>query len=198
MSKTLRTAPCMPAVPYSEPGFCQPKYLLAECGSWAFQRLSLFPRQRPGKRMPVAKGRERSGERGRGLMAKAGAMGCADRKPARGLMGHAGVMSRYAEARSYVVPDSLDELGGPTEGVVRLPRSLDWGPAYEYVLADAADLAVMYERVLREARSQEDLRSYIDGGTLWRLWGRLVLPAPVRAVWERRFPELVARRAAAA
>jgi hypothetical protein len=66
------------------------------------------------------------------------------------------------------------------------------------VLADTADLAVMYERVLREARSPEDLRAYIDGGTLRRLWGRLVLPVPVRAVWERRFPELASRRVAAA
>lgn len=107
-------------------------------------------------------------------------------------------MSRYAEARVYAVPESLEELDGPTEGVVRLPRSLDWGPAYEYVLADGADLAVMYERVLREARSSEDLRAFLDGGTLWRLWGRLVLPAPVRVVWERRFPELAARRVAAA
>jgi hypothetical protein len=56
----------------------------------------------------------------------------------------------------------------------------------------------MYERVLREARSPEDLRAFLDGGTLWRLWGRLVLPAPVRVVWERRFPELAARRVAAA
>jgi hypothetical protein len=107
-------------------------------------------------------------------------------------------MSRYAEARSYVVPESLEELDGPTEGAVRLPRYLDWGPEYEYVLADAADLAVMYERVLREASSREDLQAYLDGSTLWRLWARLVLPAPVRALWEHRFPELAARRVAAA
>lgn len=113
-------------------------------------------------------------------------------------MGHAGVMSRYAEARLYVVPESLEELAGPTEGLVRLPRYLDWGPAYEYELADAADLAVMYERILREARSREDLEAYLDDGTLRRLWGQLVLPAPVRALWECRFPELAARRAAAA
>ncbi|MFJ4696689.1 MULTISPECIES: hypothetical protein [unclassified Streptomyces] len=107
-------------------------------------------------------------------------------------------MSRYAEARLYVLPESLEELEGPTEGAVRLPRHIDWGPAYEYELADASDLAVMYERVLREARSREDLRAHLDGNTLRRLWGRLVLPAPLRALWERRFPELVTRRSAAA
>ncbi|MFC4033443.1 hypothetical protein ACFO3J_18435 [Streptomyces polygonati] len=107
-------------------------------------------------------------------------------------------MSRYADARLYVVSESLEELDGPTEGVVRLPRHLDWGPPYEYDLADAADIAVMYERVLREARSRDDLQTYLDGGCLRRLWGRLVLPAPVRVLWERRFPELAARRVAAA
>jgi hypothetical protein len=107
-------------------------------------------------------------------------------------------MSRYADARLYVVPESLEELDGPTEGAVRLPRHLDWGPPYEYELTDGADIAVMYERVLREARSPEDLEAYLDGGTLRRLWGQLVLPAPVRLLWERRFPELAARRAAAA
>ncbi|QDY78204.1 hypothetical protein [Streptomyces qinzhouensis] len=107
-------------------------------------------------------------------------------------------MSRYADARLYVVPESLEELGGPTSGAVRLPRHIDWGPAYEYELADSADLAVMYERVLREARSREDLQTYLDGSTLWRLWGHLVLPAPLRTLWEGRFPELAARRVAAA
>jgi hypothetical protein len=107
-------------------------------------------------------------------------------------------MSRYADARLYMVPGSLEELDGPTEGVVRLPRHLDWGPAYGYELADRADIAVMYERVLREARSREDLQTYLDGGTLRRLWGQLVLPTPVRALWERSFPELMARRVAAA
>lgn len=107
-------------------------------------------------------------------------------------------MSRYAESRPYVLPESLAELNGPTEGVVRLPRHLDWGPAYGYDLGDAADLAVMYERVIREARSREDLRAYLEGGTVRRLWSRLVLPSPVRALWERRFPELVVPPSAAA
>lgn len=96
------------------------------------------------------------------------------------------------------MPESLGDLVGPSEGVVRLPRHLDWGPAYEYDLADAADLAVMYERVIREAQSGEDLQTCLDGDTLRRLWGRLVVPAPVRALWERRFPELVRWRVAAA
>ena len=56
-------------------------------------------------------------------------------------------MSRYAEAKPYALPTSLAELGGPTVGTVVLPRHIDWGPHYEYDLADAADVVLMYERV---------------------------------------------------
>ncbi|WP_042401385.1 hypothetical protein [Streptacidiphilus carbonis] len=106
-------------------------------------------------------------------------------------------MSRYAAAKPYTVPLSLDELGGPTEGVIRLPRHIDWGPDYGYELTDEADLAVMYERVIREAQTVEDLAGFLDAATLRRLWASLIIPAPARVLWEGRFPEL-ARRAAAA
>ncbi|MEV5770345.1 hypothetical protein [Streptomyces antimycoticus] len=38
-------------------------------------------------------------------------------------------MSRYAAAKPYVLPESLDKLGGPTAGSVTLPRHIDWGRA---------------------------------------------------------------------
>ena len=117
--------------------------------------------------------------------------------PLRGWMRHPGNMSRYAAAKPYAVPISLAELTGPTEGVVRLPRHIDWGPDYGYELADSADLAVMYERVIRESRTAEDLAAFLDAATLRRLWPSLIIPAPARMVWEARFPEL-ARQAAAA
>lgn len=106
-------------------------------------------------------------------------------------------MSRYAAAKPYTVPTSLAELSGPTEGVVRLPRHIDWGPDYGYDLADEADLAVMYERVIREAQTAEDLTAFLDGATLRRLWASLVLPAPARIAWETRFPELTRQATAA-
>ena len=105
-------------------------------------------------------------------------------------IGHAGEVSRYAEAKPYAVPDTLSELTGPVHGLVRLPRHLDWGPEYAYDLDDDADLAVMYERVVREAQSAADLQDHLDGATLQRLWPLLIIPAPARARWEQRFPQL--------
>ena len=99
-------------------------------------------------------------------------------------------MNRYAEAKPYTVPSSLDELKGPTDGAVRLPRHIDWGPAYVYDLAEESDLLLMYERVIREAQSTFDLRAYLNGSTLRRLWSDLFLPLPVRAAWQALFPEL--------
>ncbi|MGW1023175.1 hypothetical protein ACWD4J_05540 [Streptomyces sp. NPDC002577] len=55
-------------------------------------------------------------------------------------------MSRYAAAKIYALPESLDEPVGATAGSVVLPRHLDWGPHYEYDLGDHADLLLMYER----------------------------------------------------
>jgi hypothetical protein len=106
-------------------------------------------------------------------------------------------MSRYAAAKPYAVPMSLADLSGPTKGIVRLPRHIDWGPDYGYDLADEADLAVMYERVIRESQTAGDLAAFLEATTLRRLWPNLIIPAPARIKWEVRFPEL-ARRAAAA
>jgi hypothetical protein len=114
-------------------------------------------------------------------------------------VGHDGGMSRqpvgYA-ARPYAVVAALTDLSGPTSGTVCLPRRLDWGPTRTFDLDDAGDTAVMYETVLRESRRVEDLRAYLDAATLRSLWRALILPAPLRALWEARFPEL--RSAAAA
>ncbi len=99
-------------------------------------------------------------------------------------------MSRYAEAKPYAVPRSLSDLTGPTGGTVVLPRHIDWGPAYVYDLADESDLALLYERVIREAQTPDDLTAFLDGATLRRLWPTLIVPRPARARWEARFEEL--------
>lgn len=99
-------------------------------------------------------------------------------------------MSRYAEAKPYAVPRSLSDLTGPTGGTVVLPRHIDWGPAYVYDLADESDLALLYERVIREAQTPDDLAAFLDGATLRRLWPMLIVPRPARARWEARFEEL--------
>ena len=52
----------------------------------------------------------------------------------------------------------------------------------------------MYENVLREAVRIDELRDYLHGPTLVRVWPQLNLPRGVRAAWEARHPML--RRAA--
>lgn len=53
-------------------------------------------------------------------------------------------------------------------------------------------LANMYEAVLREAGTDDQLKTWLDSPTLLRLWPDLVLPPQVRQLWERRFPQLAA------
>jgi len=76
------------------------------------------------------------------------------------------------------------------------PTGSTGGPPYTYDLTDAGEVAVMYETVIREARDPADLAAFLDADTLRALWPSLFLPAPARALWEARFPEL--RQAAAA
>jgi hypothetical protein len=106
--------------------------------------------------------------------------------------------SRYADQRPYAVAGSFDELHGPTGGTVVLDRRLDWSGRALFDLANPRRLASMYETVLREATSPEDLARWLDGSTLVRLWPELVLPPQVRQLWEARFPQLTAGRWSAA
>lgn len=96
----------------------------------------------------------------------------------------------YAAARPYTVPDTLEELTGPTRGVVELPGHLDWGPRRVYKLDDFSDTRLLYIRVIRESTHVADLRRFLNAQVLMWLWPQLVLPPRVRALWEDRFPSL--------
>jgi hypothetical protein len=98
--------------------------------------------------------------------------------------------SRYQDQRRYVVAAGLAELHGPTQGVVRLERSLDWSADPHYDLDDPGDLTVMYQTVLNQANSPAQLQRWLDAETLRRVWSTLWLPVQVRAAWEAKFPEL--------
>lgn len=106
--------------------------------------------------------------------------------------------SRYADQRPYAVAAQLTDLHGPTRGVVRLDRRLNWSGRAVYDLDNPRRLASMYETVLREATHTEQLATWLDGSTLQRLWPSLVVPPEVRRTWEARFPELAATRRPAA
>jgi hypothetical protein len=96
----------------------------------------------------------------------------------------------YEDGRPHTVPDSLEELIGPTTGVVELPLRLDWSEQGRYDLTDPRQRNLMYERAVRESMRVDDLRAYLHGPTLRRVWRQLWLPREVRTLWESRFPNL--------
>lgn len=99
-------------------------------------------------------------------------------------------MSGVPYSPSFVLPGSLDDLRGPRTGMVELPNRLMWNPSLPFDLSDEARLRSIIRIVLREARSQDDLRDYVDRDSLVRLWPELGLPERIRRAWEERFPEL--------
>lgn len=104
----------------------------------------------------------------------------------------------YGDRKPYVLADTLTALNGPARGVITLPRHLDWSGHAEYDLSRPARLASMYKAVLTEAGSVDDLRTWLNGELLRRLWPTLWLPPQLRRRWEERFPELAATRTNAA
>ncbi len=95
----------------------------------------------------------------------------------------------YADRRHYEVATDLDDLRGPTTGIVRLPIHLDWSGSPDHDLDAESGLRSMYSQVLSEAMNPEDLE-LLDAATLKRLWPGLPLPRRVVRLWEERFPEL--------
>lgn len=94
--------------------------------------------------------------------------------------------ARPGWVREVELPASLDELRGPTTGIVRLPLRLYWsGPdpqGVEWDLGLSNRRARLYEVVLREG-GLDDVRQLVDGRELVRLWDQLYLPPWLRAAW---------------
>lgn len=97
----------------------------------------------------------------------------------------------YADTRAYALPETLEELTGPTSGPVDLPPTIVWSERSHYELDDPYDVRIMYERVVREAPRPADLQRYLNSSLLVTVWRRLFLPRRVVAMWEERFPELL-------
>jgi hypothetical protein len=91
-----------------------------------------------------------------------------------------------------LVAGTLQELTGPSTGRVELPLRLWWNPNRTFDLDRTDTLLWMYENVLREAVRIEELRTYLHGPTLVRVWPQLNLPRGVRAAWEARHRALTA------
>jgi transcriptional regulator with XRE-family HTH domain len=107
----------------------------------------------------------------------------------RGAPGRARHQAR--PGRPALVAPDLAELRGPAAGTVELPLWLFWSqPDHTFDLDDPEMRQWMYEIVLREAGSLEDLTTYLDRDTLIALWPRLYLPKGVRQAWEDGHPVL--------
>ena len=88
--------------------------------------------------------------------------------------------------RPVLVAGTLHELTGPEHGLVELPLRLFWSPRRAFDLDDPDARRWMYENVLREAVRVDELRDFLHGPTLVRIWPELNLPRGVRAAWEAR------------
>lgn len=104
-----------------------------------------------------------------------------------------------ATLRPAIVPDTLDDLRGPADGVVELPVRLYWSAgSRRFDLSSPDDAADYCESVLDAASSRSDLVRYLNAGLLIGVWPLLGLSRAKRAAWEDRFPVLRRQRLAAA
>ena len=102
----------------------------------------------------------------------------------------------YADHIPYVTPDSLDDLRGPTSGVVTVGPHIDTSLNPVYEVSDPRRARELYGATVRDGSVVDQVR-ILDRRLLLRLWPQLNLPTRCRALWEQRFPELAARSRAA-
>jgi hypothetical protein len=93
-------------------------------------------------------------------------------------------------SRPVVVVDDLTLLHGPANGVVTLPITLNWTPRSRYDLSSETAVRSLYQVVLREAHTEDEIETYLNPDLLQRLWPTLTLPRPVRQFWEAQHPTL--------
>jgi hypothetical protein len=108
-------------------------------------------------------------------------------------------LALYREKFRRRLPESLDELHGPTHGVVDLPLHMAWSGMTSYDLTKPRQRMGLYRTVLHEGL-RDDLPQYLNRDLLLQLWPvlRTLVGRTVRAVWEDAFPQLASRTRAAA
>ncbi|MGW1161009.1 hypothetical protein ACWD5Q_23570 [Streptomyces sp. NPDC002513] len=102
---------------------------------------------------------------------------------------------RYADR----LPDSIDDLTGPTHGQVALPLHIAWSGLRTYDLDRPRQGMSLYRTVLAEGQ-RDDLIAFLDRGLLTEHWPvlRTLISRHIRTVWEEAFPELAHRASTAA
>jgi hypothetical protein len=120
------------------------------------------------------------------------------RRQAARLSGQAVAVKRPL-LRPIIIPASLEELHGPSAGVVEVPSRLYWSAgSRRFDVSDADQAAALYDAVLDAASSPGDLTEYINPGLLVTAWPVLGMSRAKRDAWEARFPVLRRQRLAAA
>jgi hypothetical protein len=107
------------------------------------------------------------------------------------------VRTRPRQLRPIIVPASLDELHGPSSGVVTPPRRLWWsgeeGTVFD--LSNRARAAELYEAIFEAARTRQDISDHLDAELLIELWPDLGMRRTTRQAWEAAHPILAAAAA---
>lgn len=108
-------------------------------------------------------------------------------------------LALYLEKFRRRLPQSLEQLRGPMEGVVELPLHVAWSGMTSYDLGKPRQRMGLYRTVLHEGL-HDDLPRFLNRDLLLQMWPvlRTLVGRTVRSVWEEAFPQLAARSRAAA
>ncbi|MFE2518326.1 hypothetical protein ACFXG9_23775 [Streptomyces mirabilis] len=103
-------------------------------------------------------------------------------------------LALYREKFRRRLPESLEELHGPIQGVVELPLHMAWSGMTSYDMSKPRQRMGLYRTVLHEGL-RDDLPRYLNQDLLLKLWPvlRALVGRTVRTVWEDTFPQLASR-----
>ena len=89
------------------------------------------------------------------------------------------------------LPETLDDLAGPSHGTVQLPLHVAWSGQTAFNLDLPKACMHLYRIVLAEGQ-RGDVATYLNRDLLLRQWPilRNLVSRTVRKVWEAGFPEL--------
>lgn len=100
---------------------------------------------------------------------------------------------RFREIKPYDVPDSLDDLYGPHDGLIELPHAVFWQDDRVFDISTPGGCWAAYKALLAEGLADEQHR-YLNKDRLIQIWPYLTLDPRVKTLWEERFLELANTR----
>lgn len=96
---------------------------------------------------------------------------------------------RFEQTIPYDTPESLDDLQGPTSGLVRVSPRIDTSLNPVYNVSSPSNRWSLYSAVVRDGLPADQV-AILDRGLLLAMWVDLNLPVRCRRIWEDKFPEL--------